>query len=80
MTMAAAMNQHTIAGYQSCRQGPLVLGIETGQEEALPPHALERLGLESRNSLLAPINDVILKSWDPSAKCRRQILFKESKL
>ncbi len=79
-TLAAALNKHTIAGYQSCRQGPLVLGIETGQEKILPPDALQRLGSKGQDSLLAPINDVILKSEDPSAKCRRQVLFKESKI
>lgn len=76
-TLAPAMNRHTIAGYQSCRQGPLVLGVETEREEVLPPGTLHS---KSQDPLLAPINDVILKSENPSAKCRRQILIKESKL
>ncbi|MGD0730610.1 MAG: hypothetical protein ABR956_05055 [Terracidiphilus sp.] len=76
VTVSAAMNENTIPGYQSCRQGPLVLGIETTQEQALPPDALQQLDSMSQDSLLKPINDVILKSQDPTAKCRRQILFK----
>jgi len=74
-TLAAALNIHTIAGYQSCRQGPLVLGIETEREQALPPDTLRSRG---QDPPLEPINDVILKSQDPSQKCRRQILFKTS--
>jgi DUF1680 family protein len=72
-TLAPAMNRHTIAGCQ----GPLVLGVETEREEVLPPGTLHS---KSQDPLLAPINDVILKSENPSAKCRRQILIKESKL